>query len=200
MRRRPTDIDGRHERFLALYTSTCPQIVAYALRRTTSAEGAADVVAETFAVAWRRLDQVPEGDAGLFWCYATARRVLANLHRSSRRRAQVVERIGAHLASHWASTEGDPQSVAAHLALRRLSEDDRELLMLSGWEGLSSAQLACVLGCSSTAARIRLHRARSRLAATMAEVGLAPVAEKQRERQGHSPICPPEHRPATEAP
>lgn len=199
MRRRPTDIDGRQERFRALYIATRPQIVAYALRRTTSAEDAADVVSETFTVAWRRLDNVPEGAAGLFWCYATARRVLANLHRSSHRRAQLVERIGAHLASHASSTEGDPQSIEARQALGRLSEEDRELLMLSAWEGLSSAQLACVLGCSSTAARIRLHRARSRLTAAM-ETGLTHAAEKQREQQGHSGICPPENQPATEAP
>jgi RNA polymerase sigma-70 factor (ECF subfamily) len=34
------------------------------------AEDAADVVAETFLVAWRRLDSVPGGDEARLWLYA----------------------------------------------------------------------------------------------------------------------------------
>jgi predicted DNA-binding protein (UPF0251 family) len=61
-------------------------------------------------------------------------------------------------------------SARAHLAdaLRRLSEQDRELLTLATWEGLDYGQIAAVLGCSRNAVRIRLHRARARLAAQLA--------------------------------
>ncbi len=49
------------------------------------------------------------------------------------------------------------------LCLKILPENDREVLMLAGWEGLNASEMGRVLGCSPTAARIRLHRARSRL-------------------------------------
>jgi RNA polymerase sigma-70 factor, ECF subfamily len=48
-------------------------------------------------------------------------------------------------------------------ALAALSEAEREVLMLAAWEELSSSEAARVLGCSATAYRIRLHRARKRL-------------------------------------
>jgi RNA polymerase sigma-70 factor (ECF subfamily) len=47
------------ERFSSLYESTRSRIAAYALRRAASREEAADIVAETFEIAWRRLPDVP---------------------------------------------------------------------------------------------------------------------------------------------
>lgn len=49
-------------------------------------------------------------------------------------------------------------------ALARLPEAERELLRLEGWENLDARQIATVLGTSQNAVRIRLHRARRRLA------------------------------------
>jgi len=54
-------------------------------------------------------------------------------------------------------------------ALAGLSETEREVLLLSAWEELSSAEAARVLGCSATAYRIRLHRARRRLRERLAQ-------------------------------
>ena len=52
-------------------------------------------------------------------------------------------------------------------ALASLSQGDQEVLRLVAWDGLAPADLAVVLGCSPVAARTRLHRARSRLAARL---------------------------------
>lgn len=154
-----------------LYDLTRPKIIAYAIRRTPTVEDAADVVAETYTIAWRRFDDVPSGEPSLLWLYATARRVAANSNRRYRRQGDLVERMreefGAAAMRH--APMGDPESaVGARAILDQLSDDDRELLMLSGWEGLDSAQLGIVLGCSPTAARIRLFRARSRLSSLSA--------------------------------
>ncbi|MBG0813570.1 hypothetical protein HS045_04950 [Planomonospora sp. ID82291] len=46
----------------------------YAVRRSDSTDDVADVIAETFLVAWRRLDDVPDGDAAVLWLYGAARR------------------------------------------------------------------------------------------------------------------------------
>ena len=162
--------EAREDRFRALYESTRPQIIAYALRRAASRDDAADVVAETFEIAWRRLDDIPISQGDLLWLYVTARYVLSNHGRRMRRRDEVTIRLGEELRGVELREEAsDEESVVMRLCLDALPPAERELLMLSGWEGLSSAQMGRVLGCTPAAARIRLHRARVRLKSEMAQ-------------------------------
>src|SRR5687767_10364110 len=90
--------DPREHAFRALYDSRFDAVLGYALRRTNRPEDAADVVSETFLVAWRRLDHVPAGDASLPWLYGTARRVLANQRRGDLRRRRLGERLRRELS------------------------------------------------------------------------------------------------------
>jgi len=170
-KRRPvTGAVDRRERFTAVYEENYHRILGYTLRRT-NAEEAADVVAETFLVAWRRLDQVPHGDQARLWLYGTARRVLANHDRSRRRRLRLAEqaRADAVLAAQGPSAPGP-----AGEAFSRLRTGERELLALIGWEGLSTAEIAVVYGCSENAVRIRLHRARSHFRKELDRVSAEP--------------------------
>ena len=156
--------EADEDRFCTLYEATRPRIVAYALRRTASPEEAADIVSETFEIAWRRLGEVPPSPDDLLWLYVTARHVLANSGRRINRRDELTARLVEGLRT--ADLVADPVDEAGLVALsslRSLPADDRELLMLTAWEGLSSGEAGRVLGCSPTAARIRLHRARTRL-------------------------------------
>lgn len=169
--------DERRERFETLYRSAWPKILAYALRRAPSPEDAADIAAETFTIAWRRLDQVPVGEEAILWLYAVARNVLHNDSRRRRRRSELVDRVARHLPEYaWRSLPRDEEGLVALLCLRALPQEDRELLMLVAWEGLRPAEIARVLGCTASTARVRIHRARRRLhqaiAATRSEEGI----------------------------
>ncbi|OJU82584.1 MAG: hypothetical protein BGO11_16425 [Solirubrobacterales bacterium 70-9] len=151
-------------RFTKLYREHGRAVLEYALRRVEAREDAADVVAETFLVVWRRIGEVPEGDGARLWLYGVARHVLANLHRAERRRT----RLGARLAETLRTTiaaHPQPRGEAAAVlrAIADLADDDRELLLLVTWEELSPSEAARVLGISALAARSRLHRARGRL-------------------------------------
>lgn len=148
----------RETRFLRLCEAHTAAVFAYALRRA-SREDAADVVAETFLVLWRRLDDVVEASA-LPWLYAVARRVLLAQRRATRRQHAIAERV-AGTAPYF--TEASPGSSRLLEALAGLAEKEREVLMLAAWEELPSSDAARVLGCSATAYRIRLHRARRQL-------------------------------------
>ena len=162
----PPSPDARRARFERLYDATSHRILAYALRRTTP-EDAADLVAETFMVAWRRLDTVPEGDEARLWLYGVARRVLANQQRGQARQARLSERLRGEIAAVGEAVveqAGPPEDGRVAAALAALPEADRELLTLVGCEHLDRDQLATVLGCSKATARVRLHRARRRLA------------------------------------
>jgi RNA polymerase sigma factor (sigma-70 family) len=178
-------IAARRERFRAIYEANYAQILGYALRRCPEPEDAADVVSETFLAAWRRLDAVPHADARL-WLYGTARRVLANQRRGSRRRRQLGERLCEDLrqaAPTAAEREGRLGQVAT--AFARLSDRDREIIALAAWEGLSAAELSRVIGCSQNAARIRLHRARGRLDRLLLTGEAGPRTPKRRAPGGH---------------
>lgn len=150
--------------FSRIYREQGRAVLAYALRRVEDREDAADVVAETFLIAWRRLGEVPSGEEARLWLYAVARRVIANLQRSERRRTRLGRRLAeslrTELATHPAS---DGEAAETLRAMASLSDGDRELLLLVSWEGLSPSEVAKVLEISSLAARSRLHRARRRL-------------------------------------
>ena len=165
---RGRDEAGRRRRFEAIYAEHHAPVLGYALRRTDSPDDAADVLAETFLVAWRRLDDVPAGELSRLWLYGVARRVLANQRRGERRRTKVADRVRDELAARLPLQAPAGEGTAFAAAFRSLSDDDREVLALHGWEGLDAGEIATVLGCSRNAARIRLHRARRRLGAALA--------------------------------
>jgi RNA polymerase sigma factor (sigma-70 family) len=163
------DSGVRRDRFQALYEANYHRVLGYALRRVDR-EDAADVVAETFLTAWRRLDDVPDGHAARLWLYGTARRVLANQQRGRRRRARLAERVRADAGEAVQSPTAVADVSVAAAAFARLRSEEREVLALVAWEGLDAGEVAKVLGCSRNAARIRLHRARRRFARELADV------------------------------
>jgi RNA polymerase sigma-70 factor, ECF subfamily len=160
----------RSRRFDELFASYSSDLVAYCGWRTGSATDAQDAVADVFLIAWRRLDKLPDGDAARVWLYATARKVIANQRRSSRRRVALHERLTLEAASALQASPSDREDELVHEALRRLGPRDREVLLLAEWEGLTPAQIATVLGSPAVTARGRLHRARRRFRAVFEEL------------------------------
>jgi len=165
--------DDAQTRFRRLFDESERDLLAYALRRVQRPEDAADVVAETFLVAWRRLDDVPPGAEARLWLYGVARRQLANQRRGQLRRSQLADRLRDALpgaiatAASAGSDAEDARVIAVRRALGRLDAADRELLALSSWEGLSPGEIAVVLDLPAVTLRSRLHRARKRLRAEL---------------------------------
>jgi RNA polymerase sigma factor (sigma-70 family) len=133
------------ERLRRLYEAAWRPVLAYALRRTPSADEAADILMETFTIAWVHLSEVPEGDSAVLWLYATARGAIANATRRQQRRLRLSERAATEL-NRAAPAEADAapaheDALVATAALGLLDDEDRELLMLAAWEGLGSHEL-----------------------------------------------------------
>jgi RNA polymerase sigma-70 factor (ECF subfamily) len=158
----PRSRDGDHAgRFETLYRLCYEDLLRYALRRTDRPETAADVVADTFVVAWQRIADVPT-DQPRAWLFGVARNVLANQHRAARRGVDLAARLRNELSGVTVSQPDAPIEISA--VFRALPEADQELLRLVAWEGLTATELGQALDCSANAARIRLHRARQRFA------------------------------------
>jgi RNA polymerase sigma-70 factor (ECF subfamily) len=153
------------DRFRRVYAVNFEALLAYAVRRVGQPEDAADVVAEVFLVAWRRHRDMPAEAEARLWLYGVARRVLANHHRGGARRERLGERLRQRLVGAGATDPGSevPERLTVRAALARLGELDREVLMLTCWEGLEPREAAAVLRVTPAAVRTRLSRARARL-------------------------------------
>lgn len=151
------------DRFERIYREHFRAVLRFAAARIDP-ERAKDVAAETFLVAWRRLDDVPAEPRP--WLLGVARRVIAGQFRSETRREALAARLQATQGRDRERTDlagavADRDAVLT--AFASLGENDRELLRLVTWDGLSAAEAAEVLAVSRLAFAVRLHRARRRL-------------------------------------
>ena len=147
--------------FEVFYKEHLAAVAGYTTRRCNSAD-AVDVVAETFVVAWRRFDIASEHPNPRAWLFGVARRVLSNHHRSADRRLALSQRVYAKWMPHCSALPS-PTSAPLDVALARVSDADREILLLAGVDELSPTEIGVVLGIPPGSARTRLSRARKRL-------------------------------------
>lgn len=167
------------EEFEALYRTYAPEILGY-LRRRGAGDDAQDLLADTFLTGWRRRDDLPEATLRRAWLFGVARRLL--LARGRRQQpSALIEASDVRTVPAAAGDDADAQEVV-RAALADLPDIDRELLTMTVWERLPVVEAGAVLGLKASAARVRLHRVRRRLAldprlATL--LGDDPVAASQ---------------------
>ncbi len=172
---RATDPDPR-DAFAELFRSTRSDLLRYLLRRTTDAEEAADLLAETYATAWRKLEAIPAGDQARLWLFGVARNLLLRSARRQRVADALVDRLAGELRAAWPPAPSDDRALRLRTALAELTERDREILTLSAWEGLAPREIAKVMRTSPNAVRIRLHRARKQLGSRLSATPAADLA------------------------
>ena len=169
------------ERFQALYEAHAGAVLSYARRRAARAD-ADDVLAEVFLVAWRRLEEVPR-ERERVWLLGVARRALANQRRGSTRQGALRERLEVHADMHL---RRGPGSRSRRPARRELGHG-RSRASARGtasccccWPGRASATRRRP-GCwrsGPRALRVRLHRARRRLAHALAREGTGDATDR----------------------
>jgi RNA polymerase sigma-70 factor (ECF subfamily) len=159
----PADDEAR---FVEIYRRYGRPVQAYCARRTHRSQ-VADAVAETFLIAWRRFDQVPDEDAVLPWLYGVAYRVLSHQWRHRGRSRRLVERLSGLTGFDAVPPDAIVVTHEEHrlvlAAVARLRPIDQEILRLSVWEELSYPDMALVLGINEGAVRQRAYRARCNL-------------------------------------
>lgn len=176
--RRDTPAGSAEDRFAALFRRHWGEVHAYARRRSGSDADAHDIASETFTVAWRRFDDLPAGHE-LPWLYRTAANVLANRARSSRRRLRLVSKIDSQPRPRHEPID-DVIVADAELAsaFATLDDDQRELLRLVAWEGLTNEEIGTVLDISSNAVASRVSRARAKFETALATADAASGHER----------------------
>jgi RNA polymerase sigma-70 factor, ECF subfamily len=151
------------EAFARLYDRYVDQIYAFACRLTQDEVLAQDVTAVTFEKALRNLKSYRwQGIPFVAWLYRIARNEAIQQQRRQRWLAPLQGWLisGANVEK---TAQAREQQDAVQTALRRLSQGDREVIVLRFFEDLSSAEVATVLGCSTANVYVKLHRALTRL-------------------------------------
>jgi RNA polymerase sigma-70 factor (ECF subfamily) len=141
-------------------------LLDYFARRVDSVEDAAELLADTLLVAWRRLDRLPPDDEGCrMWMFVTARGVLSNWRRGLRRRSALATSLREQLmvTSQRMDDDEEPRASDVRSAIRSLPHAQRELVILVHWDGFSIVDAASVLGIRESTARGRYQRAMIRL-------------------------------------
>lgn len=153
------------QRFRAAFADGYGDVVRFA-RRRADPEWAEDIAADAFLIAWRRITDLPAdpGDARA-WLFGIARHCLLNDSRSARRRDALRVRLAD------VTPLAPPEDLAGDTALRldlataweQLGAVEQEVLSLTVFERLTTAQAGAVLSLSPGAVRVRLSRARATL-------------------------------------
>jgi RNA polymerase sigma-70 factor, ECF subfamily len=159
----------REERFNRLVREHGDAVHRYLRRRYRGGDATdvEDLLADVMAIAWRRLDDVPN-DAEAPWLFGVARRRLSNARSRRARRDRIVAPLRPR-GSAPAAEDVALADLSLREALASLPEKEREALTLTAWEGLGPEKLAAALGVTVNAAAIRLSKARTKLLALLAE-------------------------------
>jgi RNA polymerase sigma-70 factor, ECF subfamily len=156
--------DPRRERFEALFRRYHPAVRNFARRRVPT-EAVDDIVSETFLVAWRRFEQVPEEP--LPWLLRVARNTVGTERRGAARRRRLWIKAQSGYVEAANEPEFDVGDGRILRALAALGDRDREALTLVAWDGLKPSEAAQVLDEPAARFRVRLHRASRRLRAEL---------------------------------
>jgi RNA polymerase sigma-70 factor, ECF subfamily len=157
--------DGDHGAFEILYQRYARPVFGLALRRLGDRGRAEDAVQETFASIWRAARSYrPERGPGAPWLYAVARNAITD-------RGRARTEPPAEVPEEAAAEAGPPERAEAawtawriHRALEELSQNERTVIELAYWSGLSQSEISEYLGIPLGTVKTRTRAALAHLA------------------------------------
>ena len=157
--------EGDSGAFELLYRRYSRPVFALALRRLGDRGRAEDAVQETFASIWRSAGSYrSERGPGAPWLYAVARNAIVDRRRSlGPVSAEAVDEPSSE-AGPDERAESSWTSWRVHRALAELPEQERKLIELAYWGGLSQSEIADFVGIPLGTVKTRTRSALSRLA------------------------------------
>lgn len=153
-------VKGQDAAFDEVVRRYCKPLVGFAASRTAAFQDAEDIAQETFFRALQHLSSYDERYSFKSWLFTIAYRLIVSEYRKKR-----PERLSSQVAEGLEDKRGSKSTEHAWVwqAAGGLSEDDYSILWLRYKQDMTIPEMARVMGKSSLAVRVRLHRARKRL-------------------------------------
>ncbi|MBO1269647.1 RNA polymerase sigma factor [Arthrobacter cavernae] len=165
-------LSERELAFIAIHKDSYPSVLSFVRRRVESMEVAEEIVADVFRVVWQKWGNESRSDVA--WLLTVARNLIGNAYRSRDRQQALQEKLRTTAVQRFGE---ESENVVVQDAMARLRGQDRDILQLAYWDGLGPAEIAGVLQCSESAAKVRLHRARAAFRKHM-PAGAEPITQR----------------------
>ncbi len=149
--------------FESLYTRYSPDVHRFALYLCGNAADAEDIASETFVRAWTSGEDVRAATAKSY-LFTIARNYYLEGLRHRKREAQMDEDMSDSAANPHADAESRIELGRVLAALQRMPEIDRTVLLLRVQEEMPYQTIADTVGLSLPAVKVKIHRARLKLA------------------------------------
>jgi RNA polymerase sigma-70 factor (ECF subfamily) len=156
---------GNREAFSRLVDLYDRRLLYFIRRILGDSDGALDVLQSVWLVVHRKLRKLKAADAFRVWLYRIAHDQAATELRRTTRRPLPVENLEPmqSAADSGDDTESFDNAELVHVALQDLSVDHRRVLTLRFLEGMSTNEIADVIGLPSGTVKSRLHYAKAAL-------------------------------------
>ncbi len=162
--------DGDRGAFEVLYRRYARPVFGLALRRLGDRGRAEDAVQETFASIWRAARSYkPERGPGAPWLYAVARNAITDRGRARTETPAEIPDEPSGEAGPAEQAEAGWTSWRIHRALEELNDNERSVVELAYWSGLSQSEIAEFLGIPLGTVKTRTRAALARLATLLEE-------------------------------
>lgn len=141
-----------------------PALRAFALSLTRGAAASDDLVQDTIVKAWTNMDKFEAGTNLRAWLFTILRNTYYSAHRKTRR--EVNDTDGLHAARQATRPDHDGRLALRdfRVAFAKLSDEQREALILVGASGFSYEEVAAMTGVAIGTVKSRANRGRQKLA------------------------------------
>lgn len=156
-------VRGDSSAFAELFARYSPRLTRLFTRDLGRNEEAYDLVQQTFLQLHRARRDFKLGAALRPWLFTIALNLKRQYFRRQSRRPNVPLADEEAVASTEAGPEQKLGDAQLRLALDRLSENQRDVIVLHWFEGLSFKEVAAVVGASESAVKVRAHRGYQKL-------------------------------------
>ncbi len=144
-----------------------PAMRAFATSLTRNAAAADDLVQDAVVKAWANMDKFQAGTNLRAWLFTILRNTYYSLYRKRRREVEDPDGKMAGQLSEKPAHDGHLAMSDFRVAFAKLTDEQREVLILIGAEGFSYEEAAVMCGCAVGTVKSRTNRARKRLAELM---------------------------------
>jgi len=181
-------VSGQSSQFEILVGNYQQRIYATLLGMLGSPQDAEDVTQETFITAFRKLDQFERRSSFYTWLYRIAFNAAIDLQRRKKRakkqfvgsnNVDITQAADLHAESAASVVIAKETATQVQLALSRLDEERRNIIVLRDLQGVDYAEIASMLDIPIGTVRSRLHRARIELREIMNAMGIGDNPKQQ---------------------